>query len=88
MERAIQLEPCTLDARRRNSAKRTHGFCRATYDAFTTDLHAGGLKQFVPQIAIDSAVFPEGTSGQQLDVLARKALWKEGYNYLVGLSFI
>ena len=41
-------------------------------------------KQFIPQIAIDSAVFPEGTSGQQLDVLARKALWKEGYNYLVG----
>jgi len=36
------------------------------------------------QIAIDSAVFPEGTSGQQLDVLARKALWREGYNYLHG----
>jgi len=35
-------------------------------------------------IAIDSAVFPEGTSGAQLDVLARKALWKEGYNYLHG----
>ncbi|KAF7303097.1 Creatinase aminopeptidase [Mycena kentingensis (nom. inval.)] len=32
-------------------------------------------------IAIDSAVFPEGTSGRQLDVLARKALWREGYNY-------
>ena len=39
------------------------------------------------QIAIDSAVFPEGTSGTQLDVLARKALWREGYNYLVR-SFI
>ena len=36
-----------------------------------------------PQIAIDTAVFPEGTSGQQLDVLARKALWKEGMNYPV-----
>ncbi|KAF8634266.1 hypothetical protein AX17_004223 [Amanita inopinata Kibby_2008] len=35
-------------------------------------------------IAIDSAVFPEGTSGQQLDVLARKALWKEGMNYAHG----
>ncbi|KIJ99845.1 hypothetical protein K443DRAFT_101521 [Laccaria amethystina LaAM-08-1] len=35
-------------------------------------------------IAIDSAIFPEGTSGQQLDVLARKALWKEGLNYLHG----
>ena len=33
----------------------------------------------VPQIAIDTAIFPEGTSGHQLDVLARKALWKDGY---------
>jgi Xaa-Pro aminopeptidase len=35
-------------------------------------------------IAIDSAFFPEGTSGAQLDVLARKALWKDGLNYLHG----
>ncbi|EPS97203.1 hypothetical protein FOMPIDRAFT_38540 [Fomitopsis schrenkii] len=35
-------------------------------------------------IAIDSAIFPEGTSGLQLDVLARKALWKDGLNYLHG----
>ncbi|KAH6906528.1 aminopeptidase-P [Coprinopsis sp. MPI-PUGE-AT-0042] len=35
-------------------------------------------------IAIDSAIFPEGTSGHQLDVLARKALWKDGLNYLHG----
>ncbi|KXN85541.1 putative Xaa-Pro aminopeptidase P [Leucoagaricus sp. SymC.cos] len=35
-------------------------------------------------IAIDSAVFPEGTSGYQLDVLARKALWKDGLNYMHG----
>ncbi|KAF9445989.1 hypothetical protein P691DRAFT_674493 [Macrolepiota fuliginosa MF-IS2] len=35
-------------------------------------------------IAIDSAVFPEGTSGIQLDVLARKALWKDGLNYMHG----
>jgi len=35
-------------------------------------------------IAIDSAVFPEGTSGAQLDVLARKALWKDGLNYMHG----
>ncbi|KAI0784645.1 peptidase M24, structural domain-containing protein [Abortiporus biennis] len=32
-------------------------------------------------IAIDSAVFPEGTSGIRLDVLARKALWQDGLNY-------
>jgi Xaa-Pro aminopeptidase len=35
-------------------------------------------------IAIDSAVFPEGTTGAQLDVLARKALWKDGLNYMHG----
>jgi Xaa-Pro aminopeptidase len=29
-------------------------------------------------IAIDTAIFPEGTTGKQLDVLARKALWKDG----------
>ena len=31
-------------------------------------------------------MFPEGTSGYQLDVLARKALWKEGMNYMVRVS--
>ncbi|TFK64848.1 aminopeptidase-P [Pluteus cervinus] len=35
-------------------------------------------------IAIDTAIFPEGTSGEQLDVLARKALWKDGLNYMHG----
>jgi len=35
-------------------------------------------------IAIDSAIFPEGTSGQQLDVLARRALWKDGRTYMHG----
>lgn len=28
-------------------------------------------------------MFPEGTPGIQLDVLARKALWKDGLNYMV-----
>jgi len=31
------------------------------------------------QIAIDTAIFPEGTNGMQLDVLARRALWQDGY---------
>jgi len=35
-------------------------------------------------IAIDSAIFPEGTTGAQLDVLARKALWQDGLNYMHG----
>ncbi|KAJ6493841.1 peptidase M24, structural domain-containing protein [Mycena vulgaris] len=41
-------------------------------DAFTRVLRG--------HIAIDLAVFPEGTSGHQLDILARKALWRDGLN--------
>lgn len=44
------------------------------------------LRVLKGHIAIDSAIFLQGTSGRQLDVLARNALWKEGLNYLV--SFI
>jgi len=32
-------------------------------------------------IALSRAVFPEGTKGYQLDILARAPLWKEGLNY-------
>lgn len=35
-------------------------------------------------IALATAVFPEGTRGDQLDSLARIALWKEGLSYLHG----
>lgn len=35
-------------------------------------------------IALASAVFPEGTRGAQLDILARQFLWKEGLSYLHG----
>lgn len=35
-------------------------------------------------IALASAVFPRGTMGPSLDVLARSALWKVGLNYLHG----
>ena len=35
-------------------------------------------------IALAEAVFPEGTRGSQLDVLARINLWKEGLSYLHG----
>ena len=38
------------------------------------------------QIAIDSAIFPEGTSGAKLDVLARRALWQDGLNYMVSAA--
>jgi len=32
-------------------------------------------------IALGTAVFPEGTRGSQLDILARKAMWDLGLNY-------
>lgn len=35
-------------------------------------------------IAIETSVFPKGTTGATLDVLARSALWKEGMNYAHG----
>ncbi len=35
-------------------------------------------------IALSSAVFPEGTTGKQLDTLAREVLWKEGIDYQHG----
>lgn len=35
-------------------------------------------------LQLEWAVFPDGTTGTQLDVLARKDMWREGYNYLHG----
>jgi Xaa-Pro aminopeptidase len=35
-------------------------------------------------IAIATAIFPEGTRGSQLDILARKALWENGLTYWHG----
>ena len=35
-------------------------------------------------LQLQAAVFPDGTRGTQLDVLARKDMWREGYNYLHG----
>ncbi len=35
-------------------------------------------------IALAQARFPQGTKGCQLDILARKALWERGLNYLHG----
>jgi Xaa-Pro aminopeptidase len=32
-------------------------------------------------IALSTISFPQGTSGPQLDILARKALWEKGLNY-------
>ncbi|KAG6844837.1 hypothetical protein H0H87_003268 [Tephrocybe sp. NHM501043] len=35
----------------------------------------------IREFSKDIALFPQGTSGIQLDVLARKALWRDGLNY-------
>ncbi|PVU96738.1 hypothetical protein BB561_001004 [Smittium simulii] len=35
-------------------------------------------------IAVDSVVFPEGTTGYSLDILARKALWQAGLDFRHG----
>ena len=35
-------------------------------------------------IALDKAIYPQGTTGTQLDILARNFLWKKGMNYLHG----
>jgi len=35
-------------------------------------------------IALATSRYPQGTRGSQLDILARKALWDEGLNYLHG----
>ncbi|NDV67858.1 aminopeptidase P family protein [Dysgonomonas sp. 25] len=35
-------------------------------------------------INIATAIYPQGTRGSQLDILARKALWEKGLNYLHG----
>lgn len=35
-------------------------------------------------ISLATAIFPQGTRGSQLDILARKALWDKGLNYLHG----
>lgn len=32
-------------------------------------------------IALDSMVFPKGTTGYLLDAFARKALWEDGLDY-------
>lgn len=35
-------------------------------------------------ISIATCIYPEGTRGSQIDILARKALWDNGLNYLHG----
>jgi len=58
---------------------------RTVHFGFPTDEQMEAFTRVLQgHIAIDQAIFPEGTTGAQLDVLARKALWKNGLNYLHG----
>ncbi|GFR40249.1 hypothetical protein Agub_g821 [Astrephomene gubernaculifera] len=67
------------------------------YDCGTTDItrtvHTGRpsdhqrrcfTRVLQGHIALDSAIWPEGTPGAALDTLARTALWREGLNYRHG----
>ncbi|KAF8312866.1 Creatinase/aminopeptidase [Clavulina sp. PMI_390] len=55
---------------------------RTVHFGFPTEEHMEAYTRVLQgHIAIDSVIFPEGTTGRQLDVLARKALWKDGMNY-------
>ncbi|MBO7290227.1 MAG: aminopeptidase P family protein [Bacteroidaceae bacterium] len=71
--------------------------CGGQYDCATTDITRtialGELTQEEKEdytrvlrghISLAQAVFPKGTCGTQLDVLARQWLWKAGENYLHG----
>ena len=71
--------------------------CGGQYDCGTTDvtrtIALGELSQEQKEdytrvlrghISLAQAVFPKGTCGTQLDVLARQWLWKAGENYLHG----
>jgi Xaa-Pro aminopeptidase len=50
----------------------------------TAEMKANFTRVLKGHIAIDTARFPEGTTGGQLDVLARHALWQAGLDYAHG----
>lgn len=50
----------------------------------TQEQKRGYTRALQGHIALDSVVFPAGTTGPMLDVLARQALWKDGMNYATG----
>ena len=50
----------------------------------TKQMKADYTRVLKGHIALASAIFPEGTRGSQLDILARKSLWKNGLTYWHG----
>ncbi len=59
----------------------TRTFC---FDEPQEELKTAYTAVLKGHIALDDVVYPVGTIGGQLDVLARQALWSEGLNYLHG----
>jgi Xaa-Pro aminopeptidase len=58
---------------------------RTVHFGFPSVKHAEAFTRVLQgHIAIETAIFPAGTTGVQLDILARKALWRDGQNYLHG----
>ena len=66
----------------------------AQYEDGTTDItRTIALGEITPEqrhvytkghIQLSMCKFPEGTTGTQLDIMARQAMWREGYNYFHG----
>ena len=50
----------------------------------TTEQKRAFTRVLQGHIAIDSSIFPKGTTGSTLDVKARSALWQDGMNYAHG----
>jgi len=75
-----------LEGHHQTNQKHTPVFCK---DMYVNGVHISPhtCLNSQSQIAIDSAIFPEGTTGSQLDVLARRALWRDGLNYMVHYFF-
>lgn len=66
---------------------RTLHFCPDDEDAASLrKIRTAFTRVLQGHIAIDQAVFPRGTTGYQIDVLARRALWEEGLDYRHGTS--
>ena len=55
-----------------------------SFDVPSSEVQQAYTRVLKGHIALASAVFPEGTTGGQLDLLARKSLWENGMNYLHG----
>ncbi|KAL9542033.1 hypothetical protein MBANPS3_008813 [Mucor bainieri] len=57
------------------------------FDGEPTDFQKRAFTRVLQcHMAVDQAVFPQGTTGYQLDAVARVALWKDGLNFRHGVG--